>query len=159
MRWKLVVAAGTFIVVFGGAAAHTTDAPAPPQDSPYVGADACQECHADTYTAWHATKHASALNRLNADERAGGQCIGCHATGSPEQLAAEGATPSLPGVQCEACHGPGRAHTASARAGAVDAGSIVKAPPEKACLQCHNERSPHYSPFFYGAMKGLVHRK
>jgi hypothetical protein len=62
-------------------------------------------------------------------------------------------------VQCEACHGRGRAHSESARAGAVEAGTIVKAPPEKTCLRCHNEQSPHYSAFFYAAMKGLVHRK
>ncbi len=159
MRWRLVVAAGTFIAVFGGAGAHTQDAPAPLQDSPYVGAEACQACHADYYAAWHATKHATALNRLNADDRAGGRCVRCHATGSPEQLAAEGADPSLPGVQCEACHGPGRAHDESAQAGAPQAGSIVKTPAERNCVQCHNEQSPHYSAFFYGAMKGLVHRK
>ena len=159
MRWRLVIAAGTCIVVFGGAARATQEAPAPPQDSPYVGAEACQECHADNYTAWHATKHASALNRLNAADRAGGQCIRCHATGSPEQLAAEGANPSLPGVQCEACHGAGRAHADAARAGTPQAGAIAKAPGEKNCLGCHNEQSPHYTPFFFSAMKGLVHRR
>lgn len=159
MRWRLVVAAGTFIVVLGSAAARPQDAPATPQDSPYVGADACQPCHADYYTAWHATKHASALNRLNATERAGGQCIRCHATGSAEQLAAEGANPTLPGVQCEACHGAGRAHTESARAGTPGAGAIAKTPGERNCVGCHNEQSPHYSAFFYAAMKGLVHRK
>ena len=158
MRWKLVVAAVAVVMVFGGVAA-TQDAPALPQDSPYVGAGACRECHADTYAAWHGTKHASAFNRLNAADRAGGQCTRCHTTGSPEQIAAEAGNPALPGVQCEACHGPGRTPAETARAGTPQPGSVTKTPPEKTCTGCHNEQSPHYAAFFYAAMKGLVHRK
>jgi formate-dependent nitrite reductase cytochrome c552 subunit len=95
---------------------------------------------------------------LSPEEAASGKCIKCHVTGTPEMIAAEGAKPSLPGVQCESCHGAGRAHVEAAKAG--DASNARTKPiAEQTCVDCHNETSPHYKPFFYGAMKGLVHRK
>lgn len=125
---------------------------------PYVGAEVCRVCHEAQHAAWAATKHARALERLSGAERAGNRCIRCHVTDSPELVAAEGDRPGLPGVQCEACHGPGRAHAETARSGAVRPGAIVRTPSEQTCTRCHNSESPHYKPFFYGAMKGFVHR-
>jgi len=156
MDWKLAVAAPTVAVALLGATA-AQEVPATPQDSPYVGADACKDCHTPYYEAWHGTKHANAINRLSAAEKAGGQCIGCHATGTPAQLTAEGANPSLPGVQCEACHGPGRTHVDSANAGTPKPGSLAKAPAEEVCVRCHNQKSPHFRGFFYSALAPLVH--
>jgi nitrate/TMAO reductase-like tetraheme cytochrome c subunit len=156
MTWKLVVAAPTVAVALLGTAAAQEGAAAA-QVSPYVGAEACKECHAPYYEAWHGTKHANAINRLSAEEKTGGQCIGCHATGTTEQLAAEGANPSLPGVQCEACHGPGRTHVDSAKAGTPKPGDLARKPAEKTCVQCHNEKSPHFRGFFYSALAPLVH--
>jgi hypothetical protein len=129
-----------------------------PAPNPYVGADACKACHAPYVAAWADTKHARAFGRLGAADREGGQCVRCHVTGSPDTIAAEGAQPSLPGVQCEACHGPGRAHIDAAQSGAAKPGGTVARPPEATCTRCHNRESPHYKPFFYSAMVGLVHR-
>ncbi len=123
----------------------------------FVGADACKECHGPIHSAWSKTKHAKALDKLTGSNRLSGECIGCHVTGTREQIAADGDKPSLPHVQCEACHGPGRRHVEAARIG-----SVADAPTEKieerTCTRCHNETSPHYKPFFFNAMKGLVHR-
>lgn len=128
------------------------------QAGPYVGVDACKACHERHVTAWADTKHARAFDRLGAADREGGQCLRCHVTGPPELIAAQGAQPSFPGVQCEACHGPGRAHVEAAQPNAVTPGAIVRRPVEQTCTGCHNPQSPHYKPFFYGAMVGLVHR-
>jgi hypothetical protein len=133
-------------------------APSAAQTSPFVGTEVCKECHEPYSAAWKNTKHWNTFARLEAAEREKVECLKCHVTGTPELIAAELGKPSLPGVQCEACHGAGRAHVEAARAGDVKKGLIVGNPDEKNCKQCHNEASPHYRPFFYGAMAPLVHR-
>jgi hypothetical protein len=151
----LLLAAATFVLV-GGLLVRQPSA-ATQTASDFVGAATCQTCHADIHKAWSATKHARAFGRLGPDEAASGKCIKCHVTGTPEQIAAEGAKPSLPGVQCESCHGAGRAHVEAAKGG--DASNArTKRIEELTCTACHNDTSPHYKPFFFGAMKGLVHR-
>jgi hypothetical protein len=60
------------------------------------------------------------------------------------------------GVQCESCHGPGKEHVDTAKAGAP--AKFAKQPTESTCLECHNEKSPHYHGFFFAAMKGFVHK-
>lgn len=129
----------------------------PQQPNTYVGADACKECHANYYQVWSGTKHSRALGRLTGGDREGGKCIRCHVTGSPEMIAADGAKPTLPNVQCEACHGAGGKHVGQAKAKAIEKGAIAKTPDEDACTRCHNNTSTHYKPFFYAALKGLVH--
>lgn len=125
--------------------------------SEFVGADTCKDCHNAVYQAWSRTKHAKALSKLQAANREGGTCIGCHVTGSPAMIAAEGANPSHPNVQCEACHGAGKAHVDAAKAGDASNVRTTKIA-ESTCTRCHNDTSPHYKPFFYSAMVGLVHR-
>ncbi len=41
------------------------------------------------------------------------RCFGCHSTGVPRVDASHTIHPAEPGVQCEACHGPGQAHAQS----------------------------------------------
>lgn len=123
----------------------------------YVGADQCKECHETVYKSWSETKHAKALNKLMPNDREGGKCIRCHVTGSNAMIDAEGSKPSFPHVQCEACHGAGKRHIEAARIGSPGDGPTTKVE-ESTCLRCHNEASPHYKPFFFNAMKGLVHR-
>jgi len=124
--------------------------------SDYLGADACKVCHDTIFIAWSRTKHAHALDKLTMASRDGGKCIGCHVTGPAAVILAEGAKPTHPHVQCEACHGPGRKH-AEAAIGGVSEVRTVKVE-EATCTRCHNETSPHYKPFYYQAMVGLVHR-
>lgn len=98
MRSALIITAVAAVaaVVLGVARA---DAP-----SSYVGADACGECHARELAAWRAGPHAGAarsMGKKSGDRR----CQTCHTTG-----AAPAGQPAFPGVQCEACHGAGRAY-------------------------------------------------
>jgi hypothetical protein len=78
-------------------------------------------------------------------------------TGAKEPLELEGTVVNA-NVQCEACHGPGKAHIEAAKAGNVAAAKLAHPPAERVCVACHNERSPHYRGFFYAALKGLVHK-
>ena len=57
----------------------------------YAGAETCKTCHGAIFDAWQGTKHAHAIDKLAPSERQGDACIRCHVTGSPEQIAAEGA--------------------------------------------------------------------
>jgi hypothetical protein len=149
---RLMVAAAIVGVV---AAPRTAAAQAPANTDNYVWAAACKDCHAPEYTAWEKTKHAHALNRLSGAEReAGGTCIGCHVTGTPSLLEND----VNAGIQCEGCHGPGKAHVAAAAGGAKKPGSIVRTPDEKVCVACHSQKSPHFNFFSYAAMAGLVHQ-
>lgn len=159
-RSSAVALAGILLVASLAARQPTVTALiAAPSDtqSEYVGAEACRDCHNAVYQAWSKTKHAQALRKLNASDRASGKCIGCHVTGYPQVIAAEAANPSYPNVQCEACHGPSRRHVDAARAGDASDARTMKIE-EQTCTRCHNETSPHYKPFFYSAMLGLVHR-
>lgn len=120
----------------------------------YVWAPACKTCHAAQYDAWEKTKHARALARLSGGDRRPGECLGCHVTGAPE-LADNNVNGN---VQCEACHGAGRAHVAAAAGGAAKPGAITAKPAESTCVRCHSTKSPHFKFFAYGAMAPLVHQ-
>jgi hypothetical protein len=60
-------------------------------------------------------------------------------------------TPELVNVQCEACHGPGKAHVESEGS----SGSITARPDEATCRTCHTPGQDAH--FDYPAKKALVH--
>lgn len=78
-----------------------------PRAPGYLGTDACAACHPAIARAWRATAHARATRALDRDQATSPRCRVCHATG----WAPAGRSP-LPGVQCEACHGPGADYAA-----------------------------------------------
>jgi hypothetical protein len=118
----------------------------------YVWAPACKECHAAEYAAWDATKHARTIGRLSPADR-GGACVSCHSTGSAQLLEKD----VNANVQCEQCHGAGKAHVQAAASG-TKPGAIVRKPAEAVCVGCHSSKSPHFKFFSYAAMGPLVHR-
>jgi hypothetical protein len=133
-------------------------AQAPAGKDAYLGAEGCKTCHTAIYDAWAKTKHAKAINRLSGSEKASGKCIGCHVTGSPEMIVAEAAHPSFPNVQCESCHGAGKAHAAKAATDKTALEGVTKKLRESNCTNCHNDRSPHFKGFSYDGMKWFVHK-
>lgn len=139
--------------VAGGTSSYAQPAP-PPDTSGYVWDAACKDCHSDIYDAWAKTKHKTALNRLSASEQ-GQACAGCHLTASATPVVVDGKTVNA-GVQCESCHGPGKEHVDTAKAGTP--AKFAKPPVEDTCVQCHNDKSPHFHGFFFSAMRGLVHK-
>jgi hypothetical protein len=108
----------------------------------YIGAAKCKMCHKVAYTSWEGMAHAKAFDNLKTDEeKANPQCLSCHATGK---------SADFPGVQCEACHGPGSEYksmkTMKDREASVAAGLII--PNENTCKGCHVGEAPHDLPAF-----------
>jgi hypothetical protein len=141
--------------VAGGTLSYPQPA-APADTSGYVWDLACKECHSEVYDAWAKTKHKTALNRLSAAEQ-DQPCGACHLTGSVKPVSVDGKIVNA-GVQCESCHGPGKDHVDSAKAGAATPTKLGTKPAESLCVQCHNDKSPHFHGFFFAAMKGFVHK-
>ncbi len=102
------------------------------QDHEYVGADKCKMCHKVQYSSWEATTHAGSLDKAKAstDPAFSDDCLKCHATN---------ASADLPGVQCEACHGPGGDYKKMSimkdREASLANGLII--PSQETCNQCH----------------------
>lgn len=121
-------------------------------DHEYIGAKKCRMCHKVEFTSWEKTSHATAFDTLKPEEQGNAECVDCHTTV---------ANAELPGVQCEACHGPGADYKGKKvmedRAASVAAG--LQIPDEKTCVKCHNDKSPHFKGFNFEERKGQVHEK
>ena len=99
--WSFVVGAGligaAFLFAPGQPARATSVA-----EHDFVGAENCRSCHQAEFDVWAAGPHKRAMERLSEVERRDARCRQCH-TMVPADPA-----PSLEGIQCEVCHGPGR---------------------------------------------------
>jgi hypothetical protein len=112
----------------------------------YIGEAKCKMCHKVQHTSWSSLAHAKAYDRLEGDDKTNPDCLKCHATGN---------SADMPGVQCEACHGPGSDYKSMKvmkdHAASVAAGLIV--PDEAVCKNCH-EGAPHdQKPFDYATAR------
>ncbi|WP_461208619.1 multiheme c-type cytochrome [Desulfocurvus sp. DL9XJH121] len=121
----------------------------------YVGHTACADCHQGQVQGWKTTPHARAFEDLKhqgAEKQSVPGCVRCHVVA----MDADGGfmdmelTPELKDVQCEACHGPGRAHVES-----QDPKDIVARPDEASCRVCHTEGQDRN--FDYAVKSRLVH--
>jgi hypothetical protein len=108
----------------------------------YVGSQACASCHAKAYEVWADSDHFIAMPTL---EKIGHDrdpdCVGCHVVGLDATTGFRDVkrTPSLAGVGCESCHGPGATHLRNTKAPYGRAGSA-------SCSPCHNrDHSPNFS--------------
>ena len=130
----------------------------------YVGFKKCKTCHKAQYKSWLETGHATAFDVLSDEEKTKEECIICHFTG---KLADETV---LEGVQCEACHGPGKdykspkikskkkwaADPETHKKMAFEAGLIM--PTADDCVRCHTkEGNENYKEFNFEEAKGKVH--
>lgn len=110
-------------------------------ERPFVGAEACKECHEEIYDQWAGTKHAYAFDILVKESREFDRdCTPCHTTGFYKHGGFENftVTPELVNIQCEQCHGNGYNH-----ANDPDVATGVDA--SAACSECHNaEQSPDF---------------
>jgi hypothetical protein len=157
MKLAMTMLAVVTLAAVGGTHGEAGDPQTPAPDvSGYVWESGCKDCHEDLHAAWRSTKHATAINRLTASERQQ-VCVGCHVTGADRLLDVDGKQPNA-NVQCESCHGPGRAHVEATKSGGPGKGNIVRKPAQQTCERCHNAKSPHFRGFFYDAMLGFAHR-
>lgn len=99
----------------------------------FIGAAKCKVCHKLQYDSWAATAHAKATSTAKAASRWPFEvaCLACHATDRDE---------TLPGVQCEACHGAGSDYwpmqIMKDRDKALAAGLVI--PTQATCDGCHD---------------------
>jgi 2',3'-cyclic-nucleotide 2'-phosphodiesterase (5'-nucleotidase family) len=113
--------------------------------SPFVGEETCQTCHTAQHKMWAESNHALAYDNLEAVGKAfDPACLQCHTVGfdQPGGFFDMDITGHLLGVQCESCHGAGRAHAESAGAETLPNAGWRR---EQICAQCHTQ--PH-SPSF-----------
>ena len=146
----------------------------------YIGNKKCKMCHIKIYKKWDSTEHSGALESLKpgvkaeAKKKAGldaqkdytadASCVSCHTTGNDI---------IRPGVQCEACHAPGKGYSKPTimnkkkwkadpdkhKKLALEAGLVV-APSEENCKSCHNEKSPTFKGFdFKARYEEIKHKK
>ena len=109
----------------------------------FVGVETCKSCHLDEYNQWSQTKHAFAYNTLLRKHRQfSPKCVMCHVTGSGYDSGYTFGSPdrSLVNVQCEMCHGPGSAHIK-----APLKVNMLRRPPEKLCITCHDEEHSDFN--------------
>ncbi len=132
------------LVAAGKARIATAEAPSEPlvigprvvADGPFAGSEACAACHPSETAQWAATGHARAWAGLSASDRAlDRQCVGCHVTGWGADGGPESPVAAAPfrDVQCEACHGPSRAHLA-----APATVRPIRTPLAEVCTGCHD---------------------
>jgi hypothetical protein len=142
--------------------------------SRFAGRTQCIVCHNAPYLSWTRTAHTFAYVALaEKNQHYNPDCLPCHVTayGEPDGFVDVRQTAHLVSVQCEACHGPARAHvkalTEMSRPGpdglpkkisrsdnyphlAVDTSETV-------CRKCHN--SEHDPNFNYARDLELISHK
>ncbi len=117
-----------------------------PKESLYVGALNCKKCHETNYRNWLKTKHAKATQTIVASPKyAQEECLMCHSTGygkMGEYVTTDDVPFYLKGVQCEACHGPGKGHPGK--------GKMVRMVTLGVCRNCHTkDQSPAFNYLAY----------
>jgi len=115
--------------------------------SPYVGEEVCQTCHQAEHKVWAASDHAMAYDDLEAVGKSfDPECIQCHVVGfdQPGGFVDMRITGHLMGVQCESCHGAGRAHVEAQGKAPLPNSDWDR---EKICAQCHTQ--PHSPGFVF----------
>ena len=109
----------------------------------YVGYLPCSLCHYAEYTSWDIGSHSNLLRNGQALTSIVNNpaCYSCHFTGPIDMVSyfsEDTFLADLKGVQCEACHGPGRNHIRSQ--------GIIKMPvdkPSDTCDHCHQQSEFH----------------
>jgi mono/diheme cytochrome c family protein len=162
--WGVAAVLAALVLSWGGPAAvlvaqEVAEEEAPPADQTYTGSKRCASCHFNQFMTWKKTKHAKAFEDLTAKYQTDQNCLKCHTTGLGEESGYKDAatTPTLAGVTCESCHGPGSKHeeiaqqyakvkTLSPEQEKEVRGSIWKMLPKNVCVECHVVQGHKDSP-------------
>jgi hypothetical protein len=124
-----------------------------PGESGYAGVEVCTTCHEAARAVWDRTAHAHAYATLSSQFKEYNlECVSCHVTGY-EKPGGSTVTMNadLRNVQCEECHGPGKAHAKTPK----KAGLISREPKSGLCASsCHHP--PHVEGFDADAAKSRI---
>lgn len=109
-----------------------------------VGARRCGECHPSALAAWADGPHARAHRSLQGERAADPRCVQCHGVDRLDKS----------GVQCEACHGPGRhySHRYVMKDPVLSRLVGLAEPDAETCRACHTDTAPTLQPFDYDRM-------
>ena len=142
-----IAVTGPSQTAFADEAEAETPAPA---DQEYTGSKRCASCHFKEYMTWKKSSHSKAFDILTAQYQSDAKCVKCHTTGYGEATGFKDhdSTPSLEGITCETCHGPGSKHEEVAKPFAkvkdltpeqekAINDSIWKLLPKNVCIECH----------------------
>lgn len=104
----------------------------------YLGAISCKACHEEIYQGWKSTPHSHAfatLKEQGLEKQSIPDCVKCHVVAFEQDggYVDLEMTPELTNVQCESCHGAGKAHIEAEG----DPEQLVKAADEASCRVCH----------------------
>lgn len=109
-----------------------------PSGAEYIGFSRCGACHAEQANSWYSSPHIDAFHALQqVGWHIEPECFECHTTGFGYAggFLDRQRTPTLAGVTCEACHGPGDECEGRDRA-AIE---------EATCRACHtSDTSPDF---------------
>lgn len=104
--------------------------PAGSQPATYVGSEACQMCHEDTYKAFQKNPHIA----VEKDKRRGFETRAC-----------------------ESCHGPGSKHAESTSAADIrNPAKLAVAEADRGCLSCHLNQPTHVGRIQSGHARNQV---
>ena len=116
------------------------------EEGRFPSATTCRSCHPVHYQQWSASPHANAFETLEAKHSTGNaDCQKCHTTGFEKSGGFPAGGPTLQGVGCESCHGPGGPHL---QEGSTKRGSILALADKcdscvilQICGSCHDEQN------------------
>ncbi len=111
MENKIVLKFALILALMVGAVAAAAVAAEEEESTEFLGSKNCQFCHPENYDSWMKSKHANAANP---------------GTSNPAW--------TKDGIECEACHGPGRDHVS----GQGDMSNIISGKDADICGQCHS---------------------
>jgi hypothetical protein len=154
-------------------AQEKAEAPAKAAGHKFIGATKCKTCHnspakGEQFKKWTESKHSKAFETLATpaakevgttagvdNPQTSEKCLVCHVTGAAAKAEMKEATfNQTEGVGCEACHGAGSDYkdmkTMKSKEASVAAGLVAE--PQKACVGCHNEKSPTFKGFKFEEM-------
>jgi hypothetical protein len=156
----LIIAAGVLLFCVTSAQAEEKT------EFDFSGVKSCKKCHRKVWKTWKDSTMALSFDILKPGERvdikkkAGldpqkdytqdATCLPCHTTGYGKTggFVSMEKTPSMAGVSCESCHGPGKEYNKVMKKHGriyteeeiLHAGLVKD--PHTTCLSCHNENSP-----------------
>lgn len=128
-------------------------APAIPAADGYIGATACEKCHAQQHARWLGDGHRRGLSdnspAAHFADRPQYECLTCHTTGLrvafDSRVGFQAAFIDA-GSSCESCHGPGGRHAETrAAVDIVQPGRLLRRDRDRQlalalCAQCHGAR-------------------
>ncbi len=120
----------------------------------------CGFCHPTSHSEWLTTRHAKALETLEAiGQGTNPACLPCHTVGYGEEggFIDRATTNALAGVQCESCHGAGGPHVGNIQDVSLRPPASVKAIGAQVCGKCHTQViHPLYDEWLESAHAGAV---